>query len=109
MTDNVLPMPGKVVADELPFAGADYTPTADDLRLKGQLARIFDVMRDGQWRTLEELAEQAHAPAASASAQLRNLRKEPAGSHTIEKRSRGARNVGLYEYRLLVNTEGNRP
>jgi hypothetical protein len=87
------------------FAGAEYSPTHDDFRLRGQLARVFDVMVDGGWRTLDEIAHAAHAPAASVSAQLRHLRKERFGAHTVDKRHRGPANCGLYEYRLIVNEE----
>ena len=41
-------------------------------------------------------------PEASASAQLRHLRKPRFGSHTVEKRNRGAREFGLWEYRLTL-------
>ena len=39
-------------------------------------------------------------PHASISAQLRHLRKEKFGSYNIEKRPRGDRSNGLWEYRL---------
>ena len=84
------------------FDGSDYVPALDDLRLVGQLRRIYDCMIDGQWRTLDEIARATGAPHASVSAQLRHLRKPKHGAHTIEKRSRGAREVGLYEYRMLA-------
>lgn len=85
----------------LRFDGAD-TP-ADDKRLAGQIERVATVMRDGVWRTLDELAQAAHAPAASVSAQLRNLRKERFGAHTVNKRRRGVAEAGLYEYQLVWN------
>jgi len=88
------------------FDGAEYTPSHDDFRLTGQLARVFDVMADYRWRTLDEVAQAAHAPPASVSAQLRHLRKAKHGGHTVNKRHRGPANVGLYEYQLLVNLEG---
>ena len=58
-------------------------------------------MIDGTWRTLREIEDNANAPAASASAQLRNLRKERFGSFTVEKRRRGDRTNGLFEYKLI--------
>jgi hypothetical protein len=36
----------------------------DDMRLTGQLLRVFDVVKDGQWRGLDEIAKKAEAPAA---------------------------------------------
>lgn len=82
------------------FAGAGAQTEADQVRLKGQLARIFAFMRDRQWRTLQGIADATDAPHASVSAQLRNLRKPEFGAHTIERRSAGD---GLHEYRLTPN------
>lgn len=39
-------------------------------------------------------------PAASVSAQLRHLRKPRFGGFVVEKRPRGDRERGLWEYRL---------
>lgn len=92
--------------DDARFAGSDYVPEFDDERLRGQIRRIFDLMRDEKWRTLGEIEESTGDPQASISAQLRHLRKPRFGSHTIELRSRGDRGKGLFEYRLIVNREG---
>ena len=83
------------------FHGSDYVPVHDAVRLTGQIARIYALMQDGAWRTLQEIADTTHDPAASVSAQLRNLRKVDAGAHVIEKRARGERASGLWEYRLV--------
>ena len=86
---------------EMPlFAGSDYDAKYDEVRLTGQILRVYDLMRDGKWRTLDEIARTTGDPHASISAQLRNLRKKPGGSHTVEKRSRGEREYGLWEYSL---------
>lgn len=82
------------------FDGATYDPVHDQARLTGQLARIWDVIVDQRWRTLREIAAESRSPEASVSAQLRHLRKPRFGAHTIEKRNRGDRAAGLYEYRL---------
>ena len=88
---------------ELPmFDGADYDPRRDERRLRSQNGRIFRCMRDGVFRTLEEIAELTGDPPASISAQLRHLRKKRFGGYKVEKRPRGDRRKGLYEYRLLV-------
>ena len=83
------------------FNGSDYDRAHDDARLSVQLIRIRALMRDGQWRTLAEIARDTGDPQASISAQLRHLRKPRFGSWVVEKRSRGVRKDGLYEYRLL--------
>ncbi len=85
------------------FDGPVYVPALDDRRLTGQLLRIFELMRDGQWRTLPEIEEETDDPAASISAQLRHLRKARFGSHRVDKRRRTSATSGLWEYRLIVN------
>lgn len=82
------------------FDGDDYVPERDDPRLKGQIRRIYELMRDGQWRTLHEIERITLDPAASISAQLRHLRKKRFGGHTVEREYLGS---GLYQYRLLLN------
>ncbi len=59
-------------------------------------------MLDGAWRTVSEISEVTGDPQPSVSAQLRHLRKPRFGSYIIERRSRGDRKRGLFEYRLLV-------
>ena len=86
-----------------PFNGSDYEHKFDYERLRGQILRVFDLMKDGRWRTLAEIEAATGDPAASISAQLRHLRKDKFGSHTVDKQARGARETGLYEYRLTVN------
>ena len=87
---------------EASFDGSDYNPEFDDKRLRGQVKRVFQLMKDGQWRTLAEIESATGDPQASISAQLRHLRKKRFGSHALFKRSRGNRNVGLWEYQLIV-------
>lgn len=83
------------------FDGADYESEKDHARLSGQIKRVFDLMQDEQWRTLDEIASATGDPHASISAQLRNLRKDKFGSYEIVKRPRGNRESGLFEYRLI--------
>ena len=85
--------------DALRFNGPDYDPARDNARLGEQIKRIFDLMRDGEWRTLAEIESATGDPPASISAQLRHLRKDRFGGHTIEKDYRGN---GLYSYRLIA-------
>ena len=87
------------------FNGPDYDPEFDDERLTKQLDRIFNLMKDGNWRTLSEISQITGDPPASISAQLRHLRKERFGSHTVLKRNRGDREHGLFEYRLILNVQ----
>lgn len=89
------------------FDGATYERQHDHARLGSQLRRIFALMKDGRWRTLGEISAKVDAPEASISAQLRHLRKERFGSWQVDKRHRGDRALGLYEYRLVTH-EGDR-
>jgi hypothetical protein len=83
------------------FNGEVYDPANDDDRLRKQIGRVWDAMRDGKWLTLGEIEAITGDPQASISAQLRHLRKPRFGSHQIEKRHRGEESAGLWEYRLI--------
>jgi Fic family protein len=83
------------------FNGSDYESAFDDVRLTGQLKLIYSLMIDGKWRTLGEIEAITKAPQSSISAQLRHLRKDRFGNHTVNKRPRGDRSNGLFEYQLL--------
>lgn len=83
------------------FNGSDYMPGIDDKRLTGQIKRIYSIMIDGKYRTLGEIESITGDPQASISAQLRHLRKKRFGSHIINKRRRGEREHGLFEYQML--------
>ena len=83
------------------FNGPAYEPRYDLERLTGQIRRIYDLMIDGAWRTLDEIHRCTRDPPASISAQLRHLRKRRFGGHTINKRRRGDEEKGLWEYQLI--------
>ena len=89
--------------EEMRFNGPCYDPKHDQRRLTGQLLRVYDATKDGGWNTLDEIHNKTNDPHASISAQLRHLRKERFGSHSVEKRARGHRGDGLWEYRVVVN------
>lgn len=82
------------------FDGPEYLAGRDFERLSGQLLRIFNVMQDGHYRTLNAIAAATKDPAASISAQLRHLRKAKFGSHTVNREHLGS---GVYQYQLIVN------
>jgi len=88
--------------DNLKFSGATYDATRDNTRLHSQRRRVFTLMKDGEWRTLRQIASSTSDPEASVSAQLRNLRKLKFGGHQVAKRHRGVPKEGLYEYQLEV-------
>jgi hypothetical protein len=79
------------------FDGPEYVPTRDNGRLSGQISRVYNALKDGERRTLSQLAHITGDPEASISAQIRHLRKPRFGSNNIERQHRGH---GLYAYRL---------
>ena len=81
------------------FNGADYVPERDWDRLTTQIGRVFGCMKAGNWRTLREISDLTGDPEASVSAQLRHLRKERFGSHTVHRKYIRS---GLYKYQLMV-------
>lgn len=83
------------------FDGITYEPKLDQKRLSGQVLRVFDVMRDGKWRTLAEIERITGDPQASVSARLRDLRKVRFGEFIVERRRRGKSKRGLWEYQVL--------
>jgi hypothetical protein len=87
------------------FNGPEYEPKYDQVRLTGQIKRIWQAMVDREWRTLNDIEVLTRDPQASISAQLRHLKKERFGSHTVEHRPRGDRKNGLFEYRLTPNPD----
>lgn len=84
------------------FNGSDYVPKFDDTRLRGQIKDIYELMKDGKFRTLREISDLTGHPEASVSAQIRHLKKARHGSHVVNKQPRGEREKGLWEYQLKV-------
>lgn len=82
------------------FDGKTYDPERDEDRLKTQLFSVWGLMRDGKWRTLEEISHAVYCPEASVSARLRDFRKRKFGGHTVE---RAYVSRGLFKYRLIPN------
>jgi len=82
------------------FAGSDYSKDRDGKRLTAQYMRVFSLMSDGDWRSLNVIATLTKDPEASVSAQLRHMRKEKFGNHTVNKKHIAD---GFYLYQLVVN------
>jgi len=71
------------------IAGSRYT---------GQRGRIFDAMKGGEWRSLDELADLTGDPQASISAVLREFRKPKHGYTLLRKRVLdGKRSFSIYQ------------
>lgn len=84
----------------LRFNGPAYIESLDQHRLTNQNEIIKSLMIDGEWRTLSEIESITRFPQSSISAQLRHLRKERFGGYVVNKRRRGERSNGLFEYRI---------
>jgi hypothetical protein len=82
------------------FSGETYNHSRDAARLRAQYDAVFKIMRDGCWRTLQQLESLVGAPQASISARLRDMRKERFGAHTVHRRYLAR---GQYEYQLEEN------
>jgi len=82
------------------FNGSDYTPVLDDERLNKQMDRVKKVCSSGIPMTLSAIAKECGDPEASVSAQLRHLRKEKHGSHSVDKIHVSH---GLYLYKVTLN------
>lgn len=93
----------RLKTDKPRFNGPDYDPGLDKDRLTGQIKRVYECMKDGMWRTLDEIHVATGDPQASISAQLRHLRKPRFGGFSVEKRRRGEPSNGLYEYKLVTS------
>lgn len=82
------------------FDGRTFDPTLDSERLSSQLERVKEIMSDGNWHTLGELASLTHSSEAGCSARLRDLKKDRFGGYKIQKERVGNPACGLWQYRL---------
>lgn len=90
-------------ADPAAFGGLTVSRKYDFDRLSSQLASVYHLMADGNWRTLTEIQAMVGGSEAAISARLRDLRKPQFGGHRVDRQPRGDRKQGLWEYRLILN------
>ena len=76
----------------------------DTPRLAGQLARVYEYMKSGEYRTLEQIANATGCLPTSASSRMRDFRKQKLGGYTVIKRQVEGAPL-LYEYRLVLKKE----
>lgn len=62
---------------------------------------VYDVMKDQEWHTLEEVATAVNGRQTSVSACIRNFRKEKHGGYAVDRK----RENGEYLYRLVLNRD----
>lgn len=84
------------------FDGSTISRVDDGKRLSGQMLAVYNLMRDGQWRTLAEIHAVVNGSEAGISARLRDLRKEKWGAYSVERQRRGDSKRGLFEYRISI-------
>lgn len=100
----VLPQPDTELAQAMTTGtrgGQTFDVAVDYDRLNRQARRVYDVMRDGAWRTLSEIADETGDPEASVSARLRDFRKPRFGRLIVERQRLHG---GTWAYRLLPPT-----
>jgi hypothetical protein len=69
---------------------------ADERRLAPQMQRVFDCLKDGKERTLDQISRETGDPPASCSARFRDLKR--LGFRTEHKNLGN----GLWMYRVAV-------
>lgn len=84
----------------LPFGGKTFNAELDGARLTSHLQKVYDLMKDGKWRTLKTISITVGCSEASASARLRDLRKPWAGQNKVERKR--IKETGLWMYRVIV-------
>lgn len=85
--------------EEGEFAGRTFVPNRDEARLRGQEMAVFKVLQDGEWHTLNELAEKCGGSTQAISARIRDLRKPEFGGFDVKAENFGG---GLWKYRLIA-------
>jgi hypothetical protein len=86
------------------FDGATFDEKLDGARLNGQRLKVFELMKDGKYRTITEIKAEIKTGSETAiSARLRDFRKARWGGHKVDPRRRGNGKLGVWEYRLILN------
>ena len=78
------------------FLGETFQPERDKVRLNKQFLAVRTLMLDGQYRTLADISFATGAPEASASARLRDLRRN---GYMVDRRYIRR---GLFEYKVVA-------
>jgi hypothetical protein len=67
---------------------------------KGRIKALYELMSDGEWRTLVEIHEILGGNPTSIGVQLKQFRRPEFGAWTISKRHRGPSSELCYEYKM---------
>jgi hypothetical protein len=87
---------GQMELSDYRAPGQTYVKEYDLDRLAEQTRAVASLMKDGQRRTLREIADKVGCLETSASARLRQLRNEY--GWTVNRARRGDPKKGLFEY-----------
>jgi hypothetical protein len=90
------PAPQSILGDR---DGLTFDASKDRKRLNRQAQATFNLMADGKWRTLAQIADAIQAPESSVSARLRDFRKPKFGGYIVNRKRVDG---GLYAYQLDV-------
>ena len=80
-----------------------FLTAEDDPRLKSQLNRVFEYLRDGEPRTLGQIHQAVGGSITGVSARIRDLRKKRFGGYDVETVNHGG---GVFTYRLVPANGG---
>lgn len=90
------------------FDGATYSPKLDKERLKGQMGRVYQIMKNGDWWSLQQIQVEsefrfnAHDSEAAISARLRDFRKDKFKMiYPVRGMESRRFEGGLWKYRLI--------
>lgn len=87
--------------------GATYRRDLDRPRLGRQAQDVWNLMADGEWRTLAQIAAATGHPEASVSARLRDFRKDGWGGHVVvAEREPTLLDTGTWRYRVVPRPAG---
>lgn len=100
VTDDAEPEPTPTAT--APRDGATFAQERDEVRLNRQAQDVWNVVKDGRWRTLAEIADESGHPEASVSARLRDFRKQRFGGRRIERRPCQSSAANEYRVRVLA-------
>jgi hypothetical protein len=91
----------QLVTAKRPAQSAPAPPAAKEEQSRATKVYLTKrLMKDGRWRTLEEVAAWIDCSEAGASARLRDLRKKKYGAGTVDKRLRND-DGRVWEYRYI--------
>ena len=89
------------------YDGRTYSELLDGERLATAHHRIFDLMRDGEKRSLPEIAAAGQCSEAAASARMRDFRKERfRWFYGVDGMESERADGGLWMYWLIVKQGG---